>query len=245
MTQYAFALVLLALSCLLAGSSTASARLTRVLSAAHPPGLRARPYPRYPRLALFAVPPAVLVAVVGGWPFGVLAAIPVAACAAYLGCRVDGGRARQGAPAEPARLAASWDLLAASLRAGLPVPVAVRVVAAGMPSSPATALTATADLLVLGADPAEAWAPARACAATAEFARAACRTARSGTALAEVAAELAVRIRASLGDRAEARAQRVAVLVAAPLGLCFLPAFLCLGVIPVVVGLASRLSIVS
>jgi hypothetical protein len=29
------------------------------------------------------------------------------------------------------------------------------------------------------------------------------------------------------------------VLVAAPLGLCFLPAFVCLGIIPTVVGIAG------
>jgi pilus assembly protein TadC len=38
---------------------------------------------------------------------------------------------------------------------------------------------------------------------------------------------------------ATARAERAAVMVAGPLGLCFLPAFVCLGVLPVVVGLAD------
>ena len=33
--------------------------------------------------------------------------------------------------------------------------------------------------------------------------------------------------------------ERASVLVAGPLGLCFLPAFVCLGVLPVVVGLAD------
>jgi hypothetical protein len=32
------------------------------------------------------------------------------------------------------------------------------------------------------------------------------------------------------------------VLITLPLGLCFLPAFVCLGVAPVVAGLASRLT---
>ena len=47
------------------------------------------------------------------------------------------------------------------------------------------------------------------------------------------------RARAALTDVAEARAQRAAVLITAPLGLCFLPAFLVLGVAPVVIGLAD------
>jgi pilus assembly protein TadC len=41
-------------------------------------------------------------------------------------------------------------------------------------------------------------------------------------------------------EAAEARAQRAGVLIAAPLGLCFLPAFLVLGVVPVVIGLAGE-----
>jgi len=33
------------------------------------------------------------------------------------------------------------------------------------------------------------------------------------------------------------------VVITAPLGLCFLPAFVCLGVLPVVAGLAGQLLI--
>jgi hypothetical protein len=36
-----------------------------------------------------------------------------------------------------------------------------------------------------------------------------------------------------------AAAQRASVLIAGPLGLCYLPAFLCLGIVPVVAGLAG------
>ena len=40
-------------------------------------------------------------------------------------------------------------------------------------------------------------------------------------------------------DDAHARAERAGVLVSGPLGLCFLPAFVCLGIVPVVIGLAG------
>ncbi|MFJ8813551.1 type II secretion system F family protein [Amycolatopsis thermoflava] len=144
---------------------------------------------------------------------------------------------------DPLDLAATWDLLAACLRAGQPVPAALRAVTDGVAGPEADALRATAGLLELGADATEAWVPALRCAGTAEFARAAKRTARSGTTLADAATDLARGIRASLGDRAEARAQRAGVLIAGPLGLCFLPAFVCLGVVPVVLGLAGRLNV--
>jgi pilus assembly protein TadC len=149
---------------------------------------------------------------------------------------------RRRAQAGPFRLAATWDILAACLRAGLPVATAIRVITEELTGPESAALGATADLLALGADPVAAWAPARACAGTAELARAARRTARSGSALAEVAEELAAQLRTDLADGAEARAQRAAVLIAGPLALCFLPAFLCLGVVPVVLGLAGRLT---
>jgi pilus assembly protein TadC len=40
---------------------------------------------------------------------------------------------------------------------------------------------------------------------------------------------------------AAAAAERAGVLIAGPLGLCFLPAFVCLGIVPVVVGLAGEI----
>jgi Flp pilus assembly protein TadB len=160
--------------------------------------------------------------------------------AAFAGGRrlLRGGR--RPAP-DPLRLASCWDLLGACLRGGLPVPVAVRAVAADVPAPADAALDGTAELLALGADPVSAWAPALAEPLTAELARGARRSARSGAALASVAENLATSVRAGADDLAEAKAQRAAVAVTGPLGLCFLPAFLCIGVVPVVIGLATRL----
>ncbi|MDT7711959.1 MAG: hypothetical protein QOG46_648 [Pseudonocardiales bacterium] len=138
-------------------------------------------------------------------------------------------------------LAGAWELLAACLRAGMPVPVAVRAVAEGLDGPAGPALRRTAELLALGADPAQAWQPALECPATARLARTARRSGRGGTALAESLTRLATEVRAGARERSEARAQRAGVLIAAPLGLCFLPAFLALGVVPVLIGLAAGL----
>lgn len=137
--------------------------------------------------------------------------------------------------------AAALDLLAACLAAGLPVPVALEAV--GPAASPATAaaLRSVASHLAVGVGAADAWAPVRDRPGLAELAVAAVRTARAGTALATHAKDLARRLRESLSAEAEERAERAGVLLAAPIGLCFLPAFLCLGVLPVVLGLAGRL----
>ena len=66
------------------------------------------------------------------------------------------------------------------------------------------------------------------------------RSARSGASLADAVAELAEAERASAEDAAAAAAERAGVLISGPLGLCFLPAFVCLGIVPVVIGLAGN-----
>ncbi|WP_341868020.1 type II secretion system F family protein [Amycolatopsis circi] len=132
-------------------------------------------------------------------------------------------------------------MLAACLRAGMPVPTALEAVAPGAPPVTENALHATANLLALGADPVPSWASTRARPGFAELAVAATRTARSGAALASTADDLARRIRDGLGVEAEERAERAGVALALPVGLCFLPAFFALGVLPVVLGLAGRI----
>ena len=143
--------------------------------------------------------------------------------------------------AERLRLAGTLDLLAACLRAGLPVPTALAAVADLAPAGAAGALRSASGLLALGAGPEEAWAAVRARPELGELAVAAIRTARAGTVFAAAAAELAGRLRDDLAVEAEERAERAGVVLALPVGLCFLPAFLCLGVLPVVLGLAAGL----
>ncbi|MEC3913812.1 type II secretion system F family protein [Nocardia sp. CDC160] len=148
-----------------------------------------------------------------------------------------------GTEPDPLGVASTLDLLAACLRAGLPTAAAAAAVAAEAPEPLAGTLRRASDLLTLGADPTMAWAQASAGIAddsVAALARMARRSARSGAGLATAVAELAERRRAELEDAAAARAERAGVLIGGPLGLCFLPAFLCLGIVPVVIGLAGR-----
>lgn len=139
------------------------------------------------------------------------------------------------------RLAGTLDLLAACLRAGLPVSSALDAVSSTAPADASAALRSTAGLLALGSRPGEAWAPVQAVPGLGELAAAAIRTSRSGAAFATAAGDLAGRFRDELATTAEERAERAGVALALPVGLCFLPAFFCLGVLPVVLGLAGRL----
>ncbi|NUR42549.1 MAG: hypothetical protein HOV73_20935, partial [Streptomyces sp.] len=61
----------------------------------------------------------------------------------------------------------------------------------------------------------------------------------SGLPAAGPVARIAAEARADWARTATARARRAAVLVTAPVGLCFLPAFIAVGVLPVVIGLAG------
>lgn len=144
---------------------------------------------------------------------------------------------------DPLAAASTLDALAVCLTAGLSVPVAARAVAGSASPELAAVLRRGADLLSLGADPATAWSPRPGDGvdgASEALLRLARRSAVSGAALAGGVAELAAQSRQELGHRAQAAAERAAVVIAGPLGLCFLPAFLCLGVVPVVAGLATE-----
>ncbi|WKG09912.1 type II secretion system F family protein [Nocardia sp. PE-7] len=147
---------------------------------------------------------------------------------------------------DPLGSASAFDLLAACLRAGLPMAAAARASAPTAPPILRAALLRAADLLALGADPATAWERAATDAAGSvgaddveSLARMARRSARSGASLATAVGELATQRREAVEDAAVARAERAGVLIGGPLGLCFLPAFVCLGIVPVVIGLAD------
>jgi Flp pilus assembly protein TadB len=136
-------------------------------------------------------------------------------------------------------LALALDLAAAALRSGQSVPAALGMTAPVLPDDLAAQWRRTAALLALGADPVQAWAALSEDAALALVASAARRSADSGARLARTFTQLASDTRAAVLSDALARADRAGVFAMAPLGLCFLPAFICLGIVPTVVGVAQ------
>ena len=147
---------------------------------------------------------------------------------------------------DPLGVASSLDVLAVCLAAGMAVSTAAAATTASAPPRLARVLRRAADMLALGADPSVAWAsppdlPSGSVDAQADaLLRMARRSASSGAALAEGVAELAAQSRHDAAHAAAATAERAGVLIAGPLGLCFLPAFVCLGIVPVVAGLAGQ-----
>ncbi|MFV0532595.1 MAG: type II secretion system F family protein [Cumulibacter sp.] len=93
--------------------------------------------------------------------------------------------------------------------------------------------------LAVGEPPADAWGGVADMADLSAVGRAAIRASDSGAALAHAWSSIGTQLRADRRLAAEVRARKVGVRVLAPLGLCFLPSFICLGVVPMVIGLAS------
>jgi Flp pilus assembly protein TadB len=131
------------------------------------------------------------------------------------------------------------DLLVICLRSGTPVVAAFEIVASAVPGTLAADLTTAARLQRLGATAASAWEDYRYDPVLSPVADAVALSADSGSRLAESFERLAGDRRAELALEGEARARRAGVLAMAPLGLCFLPAFISLGVVPLVLSIAT------
>ncbi len=142
---------------------------------------------------------------------------------------------------ELARVPLVLDLVATVLRTGAPVERALSAASAAAGPVLRRQLEQVSGLLRLGATPSDAWAAIEADPDLRPVAVVAVRSAHSGIRLAAGWSALALELRAQALGRATERATRAGTWVMAPLGLCFLPAFVCLGIAPVVVGIATGL----
>jgi len=165
-----------------------------------------------------------------------------AVLAVVTGVAVDRLLRRQSAPEDAAalerELPAAVDLLAVCLAAGLPVGSAVAAVAEALPEPLAGVLSTIAGLYRVGAEPRRAWAQAPE--ELAPLGRVLVRAGESGSAVGPALRALSTDARAAARAGIERDVRRAGVWVLAPLGLCFLPAFVCLGVVPLVLGIAGQ-----
>jgi Flp pilus assembly protein TadB len=150
------------------------------------------------------------------------------------------GREAEAAPVVR-QLPLAADLLAACISAGAGPRDAAEAVGESMGGPVGDRLARTAAEIRLGGVPAEAWGRFGEIPGAASLARCLERAGSTGAPAAEPVSRLADEMRAERASAAVARAQRAGVLITAPVGLCFLPAFLAVGVAPVVIGLATGL----
>lgn len=140
-------------------------------------------------------------------------------------------------------LPVALDLIALCCAAGTSPAGALACVGRALRGPLGADLLGVARALDLGATAEQAWVPALV-GRPSSMQQAASRFAqaeRSGAALGPALAGLAANQRSLLALTRAKRARRVGVLAAAPLGLCFLPAFVLTGVLPVIVGLVQQL----
>lgn len=142
-------------------------------------------------------------------------------------------------PGVAAGLPLCVDLMAACLAAGASPGEAAGAVGRSLAGPLGTALIRVRAELRLGAEPAECWQRFGRLPAAREMGRCLARASVTGSAPVAEMSRLAADYRATRARSALGRARRAAVLATAPLGLCFLPAFLLVGVAPVVIGLAG------
>lgn len=161
------------------------------------------------------------------------------------GFRIPGVSAKPGLGAIAA--ARVLDVFAAAIQAGLPVGTAWRAAVHGAAQGTrddddmnhaVADLLRVAGLLELGAG-AGAWQHLASDPNFGPVARRAGSQVRNGGRMSEAVTAQADRLRAQADDSARAGAERVLVAVAAPLTLCFLPAFVVVGLVPLVIGFAG------
>jgi Flp pilus assembly protein TadB len=184
---------------------------------------------RRPLLVLGGI--AVLVVVLAGGAWWWAAALATAG--------VLGARARPTAGPDPDAIPLAADLMSACLRAGATLPDAVAAATgSGGPWLHERTRPVVAALRA-GAPPAEAWRPWLADERLAPVAHTCVRTAGSGAAAAAELLRVAARLRARQRTVTQHRVARASVWVVLPLGLCFLPAFVLVGVVPLVLSLLA------
>jgi pilus assembly protein TadC len=129
------------------------------------------------------------------------------------------------------------------LEAGAPPVAALETVAGALSGPLSTSLRQAATAMRLGADARSAWRDvplATAGGPLAELARAMSRVDEGGARVAASLRRLATRVAERAHGSALAAARRAGVFAVAPLGFCFLPAFVLLAVIPVVADAAHQ-----
>ena len=183
----------------------------------------------------------VAVAVIVGGLAGALVGVLVAVALDRGLRRLEPRAVRQRRVAVAEALPFAADLLAAVLRSGAPTARAVGQVAEAVGGPLGEHLDTVARGLRLGAPADEAWQALAGVPAAAPLVRAAVRASESGAALAGACGRLATEQRAAHESAADVAARRAGVLVVLPLGCCFLPAFVLLGVVPIVLGVLDDL----
>jgi Flp pilus assembly protein TadB len=178
-----------------------------------------------------------------GGAAGVVAALAVAVGAWVVIGRAEPPGVRREREEVRRQLPHVVSLFGSALRGGAAPGTAVHLVCQALPGPAADRLRTLAARLALGGDPVRVWAElAESDAELAVLGRAMSRAHESGAPVVAAVERLADGLaRTALAD-VEDRARAVGVKAAVPLGLCLLPAFVLIGIVPLVAGLMTSLA---
>lgn len=184
---------------------------------------------------------------IGAWLFvggtvGPVAGAAGAAGAWWLLSRVEPPGARREREEVERTLPHLVDLLASTLHAGSEPVAGLARVCAALPGPAADRFAPVVEHARWGASAAEAWGSVAHDDQLAPLARAMVRSQASGASVVQVVERLADELEREGLARAEDAARKVGVAAAVPLGVCLLPAFLLLGVVPTVASLLGSVA---
>lgn len=117
------------------------------------------------------------------------------------------------------------------------------MVAAALPGAAADRLAGVAARLGLGLDPVQVWSGLADDPELGRLGRALARAQASGAPVVPAVERLADDLARAARAETEDRARAVGVKAALPLGLCLLPAFVLIGIVPLVVALLTALDL--
>lgn len=171
-----------------------------------------------------------------GMPTGLLVAAVAAPMAARVVGRLETGAVRRRRNRIASQLPGAIDLLIAVLDAGRPPVDAFTLVARATRDPLGAELALIAGRLSVAGDEQSVWEGLRAKAEFAALGRSFRRAGRSGMPVGRILGRLADELRRERRTNSQERARSVAVMTAAPLGVCFLPAFFLIGIVPTIFG---------
>jgi Flp pilus assembly protein TadB len=177
---------------------------------------------------------------VGGTAGGAVAAVAASICW-WLTGRMEPPRARRRRELLVAAVPHAVDLMASCLAVGLSPVAALEQVTAAVDPPLADELSTVCARLRLGVDPTTVWRDLAAHPQLGGLGRAVSRAVDSGASVADAMLRLADDLRRRSRADVEGRARTVGVKAALPLGGCLLPAFVLVGVVPLVAGSVSVL----
>jgi Flp pilus assembly protein TadB len=175
-----------------------------------------------------------------GGVMGALLAVGVAVAGPRILRRLEPGDNRRRRVQIEVSAAMVADLLAACLASGASTPAATSATASAIGGPSAELLNQCVAQFELGADHRRVWAPLMAEPALAPIARAILRSAETGAPLTSTLLRVGDDLRSTRKAHLDQAAQAVGVKAVGPLGLCFLPAFMLLGVVPLIASLIAN-----